>query len=155
MKAIQELLEEHDEIERNLSELEEVILEINDEGIVNFPNLLHTLKTLHSIWDKHEAKEEKIFPIFRKERIKIPVKTMIFEHGLLRTHNDKIKQALGSNHHLKEVLEKHGLDIIHLLRGHMRREEDILMTITENELTGEELTEIDQILLQADYSALP
>lgn len=153
MKAVQELLEEHDEIERNLGELEEVINELKYEGIVNFPNLLHTVKTLHGIWDRHEAKEDKIFPIFRKERIRIPVKTMMFEHGLLKTHNDKIKEAIGSNHNLKEVLEKHGHDLIYLLRNHMKREEDILMTITDNELTNEEIVEINHILLQESYSS--
>lgn len=151
MKAVQELLEEHDKIEIELNELEEVINELREEGEINFPNLLHTLKTLHALWDKHEAKEEKIFPIFRKERIRIPVKTMIFEHGLLKVHNDKIKEALGSNHHLKETLKKHGEEILHLIRDHIKREENILMTITDNELTNEEIVEINQILLQEEY----
>ena len=153
MRAIQELLEEHDEIEQTLSDLEEVINALKYDGNVNFPNLLHTIKTLHGAWDRHESKEEKIFPIFRKERIRIPVKTMIFEHGLLRTHNDKIKEAIGSNHNLKEVLEKHGHDLIHIIRGHMKREDDILMTITDNELTNEEIVQINQILLQESYSS--
>ena len=59
MNPLEQLKKEHEDIERELIELETII----EEEIINYPNLLHVFKNLCEIWDIHEEKEEKIFPV--------------------------------------------------------------------------------------------
>ncbi len=56
---IEMLKQEHEDIERELLEIEAIA---EDENI-NYPNLVHVTGKLCKIWDEHEEKEEKIFPI--------------------------------------------------------------------------------------------
>ena len=68
MNSIEKLKQEHEDIERELFELEQIM---GDETI-NYSNLIHVIKKLCEIWDEHEQKEERIFPILEHEKIKIP-----------------------------------------------------------------------------------
>jgi len=142
MNPIDELKQEHEEIERELIELDSII-EVMDEEI-NYPNLIHVFKKLCEIWDEHEEKEERLFPILEKERLKPPVETMLFEHKLLKPHRDALKKAIdsGNDFELKEVLENNCVVIIKTLREHINDEDEILYTITLEEFTPEEIKEL-------------
>jgi len=145
MEIIKLLIKEHEQIEQELDELEEVIDEMIKEGVINFPNLIHSLKRIKELWDKHEAKEEQVFPIFRKERIVISVRTILFEHGELRKLFDKIMKAITLSDHLKITLKKEGKAIINKLREHKRKEEEMLLTISKEELTSSEIVELERL----------
>lgn len=140
MNPIELLKQEHRDIERELIELESII----KEEVINYPNLVHVIKKLCEIWDEHEQKEEKIFPIMEKEKIKIPVYTMLCEHRDLKGHKDAIKDAIesGSEFKLKKALNEHGKIIITKLRKHINDEDEVLYTITLQEFTPKELEEL-------------
>jgi hemerythrin-like domain-containing protein len=140
MNPIDELKKEHEDIERELVELETIM----QEQEVNYSNLIHTFRKLHNLWNLHEEKEERIFPILEKEKIKVPVEKMLFEHKLLRPHKEKMWQAInsGKENMMKKSLSENAVIIIKLLRKHIKDEDEILYTITLQEFTPEELKEL-------------
>jgi len=140
MNPIEVLKQEHRNIERELIELESIM---EDEEI-NYPNLIHVFKRLCPSWNEHEEKEEKIFSIMEKEKIKIPVYTMLCEHRDLKGHRDIISEAINSGNEfkIKKVLNEHGKIIIAKLRKHINDEDKVLYTITLQEFTPEELKEL-------------
>lgn len=141
MNSIEKLKQEHEEIELELLELESIM----QDEIINYTNLIHILKNLCKIWDEHELKEERIFPILKHEKIVIPVKTMLWEHKELRTHKNAIKKAIdsGSEFEIKEVLNSHGKTIIEKLRKHINDEDEILYRITFEVFTPKELDQLE------------
>lgn len=141
MNPIQEIQKEHEDIERELFELETIS---NMENI-NYSNLLHVFKKLHNIWNSHEEKEEKIFPILEKrEKLIIPVKKTMFEHRDLRKHKEAIENAIkaGSETEMKKALEEHGKVVVEKLRKHINDEDEVLYTIALEELTKEDFKEL-------------
>jgi hypothetical protein len=146
MNPIDIIQKEHEEIERELLELES----ISEDEQINYPDLIHTFKKLHDIWNEHEEKEEKIFPFFRKkEHLIIPVKEMLFEHKALNSHRQALIDAIssGSEWELKKTLDFHGKVIIEKLREHIKKEDDILLTISlEQEFTREEIKEMERLI---------
>jgi len=140
MTPIDILKKEHEDIERELFELET----ISESEIINYPNLVHVFKKLCEIWNEHEKKEEKIFPIMEKERIIIPVKKMLCEHKELKFHKKAIIRALGSGSEivLKKVLNNNGKIITEKLRKHIDDENEVLYTIAMEEFTPKELAEL-------------
>jgi len=144
MNCIDLLKKEHEDIERELLEFEDII---NFEEI-NYPNLIHTFNKLSYIWNEHENKEEKVFPILEKERIKMPVYRMLFEHRDLRSHKQEIINAINSGNEgkIKQALELHGKKIIAKLREHIKFEDEILYTLALEEFNEEELKELDSVL---------
>jgi len=141
MNSIEKLKQEHEEIERELAELEAIM----SEDSINYPNLLHVFKTLIELWDKHEQKEETIFPILKHERIVIPVKAMLFDHKTLGVHREAIKKAInsGSEIEVKNALNTHGKLIIEKLRKHINDEDEILYRITFEIFTPRELDKLE------------
>lgn len=144
MNAIEKLMEEHEDILRELLELETII----SSKEINYPNLIHTLKKLHTLWNLHEQKEEKIFQIFEKNQLTIPVEKMLFEHKELRPHKEAIDKALQSHSDIevKNALHTHATIIIPKLREHISNEDEILYTIAPNEFTEEELQEMEKYI---------
>jgi len=140
----EKLEEEHRAIEQELLEIEEIA----NNGEINYPNFIHTFKKLREVWDKHELKEEKIFPILKKEKIIMPVKTMLLEHGELKKHKEAVTQAIssGSEPVLKQALLTHGKIIIQKLREHINKEDEVLYTMAMEELTPKEIEDIEKIL---------
>ena len=138
---IEDLKGEHEEIERELIELESIM----DSGDINYSNLAHTFRKLCDIWDKHERKEEKIFPVMEKERIIVPVEKMLSDHIEFRPHKNELNYAIesGSQEKMKKALLDHGKFIIDKLRTHMDNEENILFAITIEIFTPEEIKEIE------------
>jgi hemerythrin-like domain-containing protein len=145
MNPLEKLKEEHLQIERELLELEAIM----QEPEINYPNLVHVLRNLFSIWKEHEEKEEKAFAILKKERIIVPVKTMLFDHGILRPHREVIISAInsGNNQKIKESLNKSGRFIVNSLRKHIRAEDEVLYTLALEELTEKDIEELSKILL--------
>jgi hypothetical protein len=145
MKFLRKVEEEHENIERELVEIDTIIQDAEEE--INYANLIHVLKKLYLIWDSHEIREEGAFKIFEKERIKVPVETMLFDHQKLKIHKEKIKKALesGSEFKTREVLYKDLKEIIELIQKHLKDEENFLYSIElENIFTEEEKLEIDR-----------
>ncbi|MBR9705687.1 hypothetical protein GOV14_01505 [Candidatus Pacearchaeota archaeon] len=140
MNQIEILKDEHEIIERELIELDEII----ESEDINYPNLLHVLKNLIKIWDPHEKREESVFKILEKENIKIPVEQMFFGHKKLKKHKDAIIKAIeaGSDYKLKKALHEHGTVISKELREHINFEDEILYTIALEEFTPEELVQL-------------
>lgn len=142
MNSIEKLKQEHENIERELAELESIM----QDEIINYPNLVHVLKNLCNIWDEHEQKEERVFPILKHERIIVPVKTMLSEHRLLRPHKEALKSAInsGSELEVKNALNMHGKIIIEKLRKHINDEDEVLYRITFEVFTPKELDLLDE-----------
>jgi uncharacterized protein len=140
MNPIELLKQEHEQIERELLELEI----IQEEP--NLSNLTHTFKKLHEIWDRHEKKEEKLFKVLKKDKIVVPVKKMMLEHDALRKHKDAIYNAIksGSEHEIKSVLKNNIPIILDKLRSHIADEDEILYRLTLQLFTSAELKELEK-----------
>jgi len=146
MNPIEQLIFEHQQIERELLEFETII----DDPQTNYPNLIHVLKRLIPLWNSHEIKEEQIFPLFKKEHIKVPVNEMLFEHRKLRRHKDAIENALKSesDFEVRHAIEVHGSIIITELREHIKKEDNIFYTLDSSEFSPTELEKIKEILTE-------
>lgn len=144
MNAIEVLKKEHEEIERELLELEEIM----SADFINYPNLAHVWRKLIDMWNAHEDKEEKVFSVLNHAKIVIPVETMKFQHKSMRIHKDAIDRALRSRseYEMKKALHADGTVIIAKLRKHIKFEDEILYTITLSEFSGEELKELYSVI---------
>lgn len=143
MNALELLEKEHEDIERELLEMEA----ISESETINYPNLVHVFKKLHCTWNTHEEKEEKIFPIMKKENIIVPVKKMLFDHKDLRVHKWAMNKAIesGSEFEMKNALETRGKAIIEKLRKHIEDEDQVLYTTALSEFTDSEIDEMAQV----------
>lgn len=140
MNAIEMLKKEHEEIERELIELETIM----SEDFINYPNLAHTFRKLIDLWNIHEVKEEKVFSILKHAHIVIPVETMKFQHQSMKMHKEAIERALNSRseYEMKKALHVDGTIIIAKIRKHIKFEDEILYTITLKQFSAEELKEL-------------
>jgi DUF438 domain-containing protein len=127
MNPVDLLIKEHEDIERELLELETIM----SEEIINYPNLIHTCKKLHTAWDVHERKEEDIFPILSKKGFSVPIAILHFDHKSLRNHTKKLNDAIksGNDFEIHKALDEDLKDIISRLREHIKKEEDILYSV--------------------------
>lgn len=143
MNPLDVLKREHEQIDMEILQLEAVM---GDE-VINYSSLIHCFKKLCGIWDIHEEKEEKVFGIMEKERIKMPVYKMTCEHRDLRGHINGIKEAInsGSEARLRECFESDLKRLIRKIRNHKDAEDEVLYTIALEEFTSEELEEIGQV----------
>jgi DUF438 domain-containing protein len=126
MHIISLLKKEHEEIERELIELENLIQELEETGEYNISNIYHTCKKLVRIWDLHEKEEENIFPLLKnKQGIIIPIQTMFFQHRKLKKYKENIFNAITTGNKIKTALMK---NLIDELRKHIKFEDEILYT---------------------------
>jgi hemerythrin-like domain-containing protein len=141
MNPIEKLEKEHEDIEIELVELEG----ITESETINYPNLIHVFRKLCEVWNAHEEKEEKVFSIFKKEEIIIPVKKMLCDHGELKPYREKILKAInsGSEFQVKQVLEEAGKTFIEKLRKHIKDEDEVLYRTSVNLFTEDELKAIE------------
>lgn len=137
---LERLKQEHLEIERELVELETIM----EFETVNYSNLKNVFEKLCEIWDYHEEKEERLFPVLELDQIKIPVKEMTFSHKDLRPHKEAIKKAIasGSEFEMKKSLKNNGRIMIEKLRKHIEDEENVLYSIVLTKYTNDELKKI-------------
>jgi hemerythrin-like domain-containing protein len=145
MKFLKKVIEEHEGIERELIELGTIIEDW--EEITDYSNLVHVIKNLYSLWNCHEKREEGAFDIFKKEKIKVPIETMLFEHSSLKKHKEILEKTLSSKNafQIKKVVEKDLKKIMELIREHIKNEELILYSLPlEDIFTEEEKEEIDR-----------
>ncbi len=140
MNPIDLLKEEHEDIERELIELETM----KEDSEINLPNLAHTFKKLHVLWDGHEKREEKLFKVLKKDEIIVPVKKMMLEHQKLAKHKDAIYDAIdsGSEAKMKKVFDENVPVILTELRAHIADEDEVLYRITSQLFTTEEIKEL-------------
>ena len=142
MNAIQVLKLEHIDIERELFELDAIM-----EGeVINYPNLLHVFRRLCELWDPHEEREELVFGVMKKERIKVPVYKMTCEHRDLRGHIKRMKEAinLGSDYRIRKAFHDDLRIIVGKIRRHMLMEDEVLYTLALEVFTDEELAEMSR-----------
>ena len=122
-----EFIKEHEQIERELIELETIM---NSE-VINYPNLFHVVKKIKSFWDEHEVKEELYFNELHKKGFTIPIKKIVFEHGRLKRDMDNIISSVrtGSEFNVKESLKRDGIDLIKKIREHIANEDWIFYAL--------------------------
>ena len=127
MTTAQELKHEHEQIERELIELDTII----HSSYINYPNLLHVLKKLKEIWNSHEDREEAFFFDLERKGFTIPVKKITFEHGKLKRDMDTLIKAFqsGNEEEMHGVLSKYGSDLLKNIRKHMNDEDWILYAL--------------------------
>ncbi len=144
MNPIEILKKEHEQIEMELMELDEVM----STKIINYPVLLHSFKKLCKIWDVHEEKEEGLFSIMRKDQLLAPIYTMSCEHKDLRDHVGKINNSIhsGSDYRIRKSFEDDLKVIMTKIRTHINDEDEILYTTALGEFTKEELIKLKQII---------
>jgi len=125
-----ELIKEHEQIERELIELDTII----NSPLINYPNLNHVMKKIKFIWDNHEEKEEFFFMTLYKKGFTIPVKKITFEHGKLKRDMNLITSAInsGSEFKTKEALKKDGANLINQIRKHIDDENWIFYALPKN-----------------------
>jgi hemerythrin-like domain-containing protein len=143
MNPLDVLKDEHAQIDIELMELEAVM---EDSEEINYPNLVHCFKKLCGLWDMHEEKEEKVFRVFEKESIKVPVEKMTCEHKDLRLHIKKFLGAVnsGSAFEIKKALDEDMSALIEKIRKHKDDEDEVLYTIAIQEFTPEEWKEMSK-----------
>ena len=148
MNPLDVLKKEHEQIERELIELEEIM----SCEVINYPNLMHVLKSLCDIWEIHEIKEENAFPILKKERIIIPVYTLLCEHREIRPHITSLKKAInsGSEFKVKQALENNGRKLIKKIRDHKDKEDEVFYAVTIDMFTPDEINSLNKILGSLD-----
>lgn len=146
MNPLDILKDEHEQVELELLELEEVM----NGDVINYPNLIHTFKGFCNLWNRHENKEEKAFTVFDKENIKVPVEKMTCEHRDLRGHIKKVVDALksGSEEKVRDSFEEI-VALIEKVRKHKKDEDEVLYTIAEDEFSKGEWDEIEKALADA------
>jgi len=144
MNAIALLKKEHENIERELFELESII----ESDEINYPNLVHTFRKLCSIWDVHELREEGIFQVMKKENVVVPVEKMTCGHADLREHMKGVRDAInsGSEFRVKKSFDEDLAVIIKKLREHIEMEDEILYTVALDEFSAEELREMAALI---------
>jgi hypothetical protein len=122
-----ELKLEHEQIERELIELETIV----HSSFINYPNLHHVLKKIKEIWDKHEEKEDIFFSGLFKKGFTIPVKKVTFEHGHLKKTMDSLLKGFqsGNEDDIHNVLVNQGKDLIDKMRKHMSDEDWIFYAL--------------------------
>jgi len=125
-----EFKKEHETIERELIELETIIFSTP----INYPNLIHVLKRLYEVWEKHEEKEDIFFQALAKKGYTIPIKKIFFEHGMLKKHRERLMNALhtGSEFKTHEALLHDGKAMIQKLRKHMADEDWIFYALPKS-----------------------
>jgi hypothetical protein len=131
MEEIDKILNEHDQIEEDLKELEEIM----SSKHINYPNLIHTLKEMSTIWHAHEEYEEIFFKKLEKKGFKIPIKKILLEHGKLSKYWKAINKAIGTKNEnkIKLVLKEKAIPLIKEIREHKEKEELILISIPQEE----------------------
>lgn len=146
-RIIDEIMQEHEEIERELVELETII----NEDKINYSNLIHILRKLTKLWDKHEKKEDIIFDFFmQRKKLKVYTEDMLFEHDELRPHRERIVKAIksGSEIETKNALKEDGSMIIKKLREHLDNEENELYSLASRlKFSQQEFLELNRKLV--------
>lgn len=140
MNLIKKIKEDHKAMEIEFSEIEMII----EDEVINYSNLVHTLKKIFDTWDGHEEMEEMAFDVLRKEGIDIPIQKILTDHKTLKPHKEKIKRAINSGNDalIKEILNTDGRDILQKFRDHVQIEDEILYRINVNDISSEGLEKL-------------
>ena len=144
MNAIDILKKEHQELERELFELDAIM----ESEVINYPNLLHVFRRLCELWDPHEERETRVFGVMERERVRVPVYKMTCGHRDLRGHIRKMKEAInsGSDYRIRKAFHDDLRVIVGKIRRHMLMEDEVLYTIALEEFSEEELKEMGEMV---------
>ena len=101
LDKIQELKQEHLEIERELFELETIIYDSENGDNINYSNFIHVCRKIYKIWEEHEKKEERFFPVLYNNGIIVPVTILHLNHIELRKYRENLNKAIKSGNNKK------------------------------------------------------
>ena len=156
LSPTQMLRAEHREIEEQLEALSSALRQIGDHGPV--PEVLDRIESVARFIDSemsvhHRKEEEGLFPYLEEflasEHLHLDAR--IADHEDLKIMSGKFKDALnecrGAEPERKarfaaQMLRGYGLYIVHLVREHLLKEDQILFLVADEYLTGEQETEI-------------
>ncbi len=162
MNPIVVLREEHEAIERELSELDFIMEGVGEgasfaqvasvyagrRGGINYSNLVHTFWKICRFWDNHEKMEEEIFEVIREEGYAFPIENIFLDHESLRKRVREINSAVnsGSDLEVRRVLGKEMREFVDILRKHTAEEEEILIGIFPETFSEEGSKKIKEII---------
>ena len=156
LSPTQMLRAEHREIEEQLEVLSSALRQIGDHGPV--PEVLDRIESVARFIDSemgvhHRKEEEGLFP-FLKEFLAsedLHLDARIADHEDLKIMSGKFNEALNECREAEagrkarfaaQMLKGYGLYIVHLVREHLLKEDQILFLVADEYLTGEQETEI-------------
>ncbi|WP_411681450.1 DUF438 domain-containing protein [Clostridium thailandense] len=154
------LIEEHDEILKLLSLLEELNAKIQaiskyDKNIIEFNNLLKTIDSIIDAENHHKREEDVLFPELESRGVTGPTRIMRMEHDMLRNKKHEIRnlifkiEAMDFNQ-FKTSLDEAVKYLVFNLRDHIYKENHILYpssieTLTDSTLWNQMKEECDKI----------
>lgn len=154
MYSIECMVSEHENIVRMLNVVRHVCCEILEGAEVEDDDFRDMIDFIRNYADKHHhGKEEKI--LFPKMVAKLgPVAETLITHGMLVEHDLGRSHVLGLetalNEYKKEKSTNLKLDILteamgyaHLLQIHIEKENSVVYTFAERQLSAEDCTDID------------
>lgn len=164
MYSIELMVQEHENIRRLLAVVRAALLELLDGEDVNDGDFRSIIDFIRNYADKHHhGKEEKILFVMMTEHLgKIATNLvkhgMLVEHDLARFHVMELEKALDSYKADKNPEAK--LDIIihaggyaDLLDRHIEKENDIVYTYAENNLSSNLLKSVDNSVSEFESEA--
>ncbi len=138
MKATEDLIHEHSAIKVMLSIMSRIADQIRDDRKIDTGDVDQILGFLSTFTDKcHHGKEETVFfPALVSAGVRDeqgPVGVMLHEHEIGRKLVEEIGTALEQykNGQPGEVLADSMLHYVHLLQGHMQKEEMVLFPMAD------------------------
>ncbi|AGB41169.1 hypothetical protein Halha_1222 [Halobacteroides halobius DSM 5150] len=154
MNVIELLRDEHDNIKRVLVVMRKLCIKILKQDQVEFDAFSDAIDFVRNYADKHHhGKEEDILFAMISDHLdddieKDPVEAMLSEHDLGRYFIGNLESALDS---VKEGKENAKVDIIanaiayaDLLAGHIYKEDNIIYSYAEEELSQDSLQKVHQ-----------
>jgi DUF438 domain-containing protein len=154
------LIEEHDEILKRLTKLEELNsrlqkMDVYDESAAEFKELLTTAVELIGAEPHHKREEDVLFPELESRGVTGPTRIMRMEHDMLRERKHKIENLAKEVETMdfaefKSQLDEAAKYLIFNLRDHIYKENHILypsstQTLQDSELWAEMKKACDEI----------
>ena len=120
--------QEHELIEQELIELETIM----KTEVINYPNLIHTLKKLNVAWESHERREHSYFDQLNAHGLKMPGRISLNNGKLKRCWNNLINALRsGSEFKTREALMTYGTSLINEIRQQMVKEDGVLYALPQ------------------------
>jgi len=156
LRPTQILRAEHRRIDEQLNVLSGALRQLGDRGPV--PEILDRIESVARYIDgemaiHHRKEEDCLFPFLEEflssENLRLDAR--IADHEDLNIMNTKFKEALEECRELEsgkrasftaQMLRGYGLYIIHLVREHLLKEDQILFLVAEEYLTADQEAEI-------------
>jgi len=156
LRPTQVLRAEHRQIDEQLNVLSAALRQLGDRG--PDPNVLDRVESVARYIDgemaiHHRKEEDCLFPFLEEylasENLRLDAR--IADHEDLNIMNGKFKEALNECREVEpgraaifsaQLLKGYGLYIVHLVREHLLKEDQILFLVADEYLTAEQETQI-------------